>query len=443
MKKAIILFALVLLAIQMQAQVKVFNNGNILLNGNGATSAYSPLSIGGVGLSDCQVHISANNKRALNIQCASGKDGVKIGTFCSNSQSSKAIDIFPSAGIYTSSTFAGSIEAFGPVTDQGTSVGICGKFLSVSGYIPTNVAGLYGSSSVNTSFAYPGVYAGYFNGDVRVTGTIYGTLLTPTSTSSNVSSNVTSTSTKSHEETVSMFIPDDEDSYISSKLRNVQLLQFYQPNSLRNTTQQYKNRSSIDYPAEGNAQPLTPEQFEQFIADNSDAEPIQTQMASLRYGLAADQLKKVFPELVYEDEHGNVSINYMEMIPLLVEALNELQGKVETLEKEKVDLSNLANVRSEATSLADAETDILSLDQNEPNPFSETTSIGVKVPESVKTANIFIYDMSGKEIKRMAIAARGKTRVSVAGSDLTSGMYLYSLIADGKVVSTKRMILAK
>ena len=43
----------------------------------------------------------------------------------------------------------------------------------------------------------------------------------------------------------------------------------------------------------------------------------------------------------------------------------------------------------------------------------------------------------------MAIATRGKTSVSIAGSDLTSGMYLYSLIADGKVVSTNRMILAK
>jgi hypothetical protein len=33
--------------------------------------------------------------------------------------------------------------------------------------------------------------------------------------------------------------------------------------------------------------------------------------------------------------------------------------------------------------------------------------------------------------------------VSIAGEDLVSGMYLYSLIADGKVISTKRMILAK
>lgn len=429
-----------MLSLESQAQLRMFQNGNILLNGNGATSANSPLSIGGVGYSDYQVNINANNKNALNIQCSSGKDGIKIGINSSTSHSSQGVYVWPNGGVSSSTSFSSSIEAFGPVSNQGTTVGVCGKYLNVAGYFATNAAGIYGSSSVNTSFAYPGVYAGYFNGDVRVTGTIYGTLLTPSSTSSNASCIATSASVRSYGENVSMFIADDENDNVSSKLRNVQLLQLYQPTLQKTKVQQFENRSSIEYPAEENVNPLSPEQFEQFIADNADTEPIQTQMASLRYGLAADQLKRVFPELVYEDEHGNVSINYMEMIPLLVEALNELQSRMETIEKEKADLTNL---RSETTTLSDAETDILSLDQNIPNPFSETTAIGVTVPETVKSAYIFFYDMSGKEVKRMEIAARGKTNVSIAGEDLTSGMYLYSLIADGKVISTKRMILAK
>ncbi len=58
-------------------------------------------------------------------------------------------------------------------------------------------------------------------------------------------------------------------------------------------------------------------------------------MASLGYGLAADQLRKVYPELVYEDQNGNMSINYIEMIPLLVQAINELKAEVEELKKSK------------------------------------------------------------------------------------------------------------
>ena len=46
--------------------------------------------------------------------------------------------------------------------------------------------------------------------------------------------------------------------------------------------------------------------------DVSAEEPIQTKLPSISYGLAADQLKEVFPELVYEDKDGNYSINYEE-----------------------------------------------------------------------------------------------------------------------------------
>ena len=37
----------------------------------------------------------------------------------------------------------------------------------------------------------------------------------------------------------------------------------------------------------------------------------------------------------------------------------------------------------------------------------------------------------------------GKGNVIVPGSEFNAGMYLYALIADGKVIDTKRMILTK
>ena len=56
---------------------------------------------------------------------------------------------------------------------------------------------------------------------------------------------------------------------------------------------------------------------------------------------------------------------------------------------------------------------------------------------------MIIYDMSGKQIKQININERGKTSVNITSEGLAAGMYLYSLIADGKVISTKRMILTK
>ena len=43
----------------------------------------------------------------------------------------------------------------------------------------------------------------------------------------------------------------------------------------------------------------------------------------------------------------------------------------------------------------------------------------------------------------MNLTARGKQTVQLNAADLTDGMYLYSLIADGKVVETRRMIVEK
>ena len=96
-----------------------------------------------------------------------------------------------------------------------------------------------------------------------------------------------------------------------------------------------------------------------------------------------------------------------------------------------------------ASSIEGTEADLFSVSQNEPNPFTETTTIKLSIPKKTQTAALIIYDMSGKQIKQINISERSKTSVNITSEGLAAGMYLYSLIADGKVISTKRMILTK
>jgi len=49
--------------------------------------------------------------------------------------------------------------------------------------------------------------------------------------------------------------------------------------------------------------------------------------------------------------------------------------------------------------------------------------------------------MRGSVIKKILATRSGM--VEIKGSDLQAGMYLYSLIVDGREVDTKRMILTK
>ncbi len=319
--------------------------------------------------------------------------------------------------------------------------GVWGGLLTSSA---TNGAGVFGTSLSSASIpsTYQGLYAGYFQGDVRVTGSLYGTLLTPSASSP--TSNVVQAYSINGEE-------DGEES-VSNKLQQVQLLQFYRsPDENKLSEEEIEGQREQLRKARLEAKEIQGRSATGELDDLEDEivrEVPQTKLSTVRYGLAADQLKEVYPELVYEDQNGNTSINYIEMIPLLVQAVNEVKAENATLKDEIAALKGGKDMRAKArtpetTSIETADEAILSLSQNNPNPFSEQTSIEVSVPESVHAASLYIYDMSGKQIKRIDIMERGVTRISVTSERLTEGMYLYSLIADGKVAGTKKMILTK
>ena len=79
--------------------------------------------------------------------------------------------------------------------------------------------------------------------------------------------------------------------------------------------------------------------------------------------------------------------------------------------------------------------------QNAPNPFSQNTTIGYSLTENVQKAMICIYDMNGTQLKcnPLELAARGS--IILNGNEFKAGMYLYSLIVDGHLIDSKRMIL--
>lgn len=83
------------------------------------------------------------------------------------------------------------------------------------------------------------------------------------------------------------------------------------------------------------------------------------------------------------------------------------------------------------------------LEQNNPNPFNTSTIIGFYLPTTIATANIYVYDMNGVQLKSYTVSERGKSNITIKGTELIASMYLYALIADGKVIDTKRMILTK
>lgn len=286
-----------------------------------------------------------------------------------------------------------------------------------------------------------GSYAGYFSGPVKVTGKLYGTLYSPTGTASSALA--------SSSKTLSSLSEDEET--ISDKLLSVQTIQFMREEE----TGRLKPSASSDKLAgktainnrlasdDMNADKLFDEDADPENNINIEEEsPLETEMVK-RYGLDGAQLKAVFPELVAEDEQGNYSINYSEMVPLLLQSIRELKAEVEELKGEKNGGAQKLNAKATSIESESESTDIVRMSQNKPNPFSESSVITLSIPEGTKSAAIYVYDLSGKQVKNIPVDKRGETDITVYASDLSEGMFVYSLVTDGTVAATRRMMVVK
>ena len=152
------------------------------------------------------------------------------------------------------------------------------------------------------------------------------------------------------------------------------------------------------------------------------------------FGLSAQEIGETYPDLVFENKDGYLSINYVEMIPLLIQSIQELKAE---LDKTNAQLDALKSSTNVSGRIAD---NTAVLYQNTPNPFSERCVVRCSIPQDINDALFCIYDYNGRQIQSRSISERGDVRIVVHGNSLIAGIYLYSLIIDGNLVDTKRMV---
>ena len=423
MKKILIMMLMAVAATNINAQLVVDSLGRV---GIATDSVKSMLSIGTDGDEYTGIVFYAEEKEmGLSLKNFTNEP---YGIFGEQILAKNAISdcyggMCSALGSSGSNTSQRAIGLAGYANRSYTSVGLLGG-KRLGSFIPTNFAGVYGSETEMTPsfWNYSGTYAGYFDGKVRVTNGIYATVLSPSASPSPSGQNGTT-------------ILSDRGVSVTDKLSQVQAVQFlrYDPMKETNTIQTNLDDLDIDN--------MSPKELDSLIKAIGHIEP-EPYLSPVQYGLDANQLKAVYPELVYEDDNGNVSINYVEMVPLLVQSIKELKDELAEL---KGTSSKKARKQSDATAIEDnvSDVDMVRMDQNNPNPFSESTVITLNIPEQTQKASIFIYDMSGKQVQNIAVSERGETNITIYASDLSAGMYIYTLVVDGKVAVTRRMIVAE
>lgn len=207
---------------------------------------------------------------------------------------------------------------------------------------------------------------------------------------------------------------------------------------------------------------------------------------SNQMGLIAQQVEQILPNLVQETTHpaqydslGNEinpvfqfkSLDYEQLIPILIAGIKEQYSELDSLEElvnsqdsinndledrlavleqciEEANICNTGNKvdpnnSDEGTVIELSNLNAIILDQNLPNPFKEKTTINYAIPEEVMEAQLLFYDLNGRVIKQVDITERGEGKITVYGENLQNGIYTYSLIADGQLIATKKMVKSK
>lgn len=412
MKKSVALIGACFIFSGLQAQIKMYSNGNVGIQSSAVPEA--ALVVGGNASNKgtgFKTYIQSNGY-VLNVRREGAWGSASPWLVASEGNNLVDGDDFYIGvkGIAMPSTPLGNVRAWGVKGEAGNSTN--GYNYAVHGNLRGSQRGaaILGTLE-NVDIYVPGRYTGYFLGDVRVTGSIYGTVLTPSASGSALTGR-------------SALMPLSVESDAANGMSVTEKLS-------RLTAVQYnlsEPQAAQAFAAAGDTATTTPRSV-------TDVQALE----KTHYGLDAEVLKEVYPDLVYESQEGDLCINYTEMIPLLVQSVNELRAQVVALQGRQT-----YNVRARGgneTGIDSHALDVPALEQNDPNPFTQTTVVRYTLPESVKSAFLYIYDLNGTQIDRKTLQDRGKSSVTLEAGSLAPGMYLYALVADGKVIDTKRMII--
>ena len=216
-----------------------------------------------------------------------------------------------------------------------------------------------------------------------------------------------------------------------------------------------------------------------------------TFMLGTQYGFIAQEFETVLPDLVKSGQDGIKHISSNGLLPVLVLGYQNQKAQLDSLKNQQEDLqagydSLQQVVTSQQTTIEDLNNRLsqlenclsgilpmlcqlsqsaiqantpaaqeqvrqnlnvtlsnrtaIILDQNVPNPFAEQTVIHFSIPSTVQKAQLHFYDGNGRLMHSMEITERGLGSLTVFGSDLSTGVYTYTLVADGQVVATKKMM---
>ena len=121
--------------------------------------------------------------------------------------------------------------------------------------------------------------------------------------------------------------------------------------------------------------------------------------SGLHSGFIAQELEKVLPHLVATSADGSKAVNYMELMPYLVEAIKEQQTQINDL---KAQISENFKAQNQDL-IAFTNTKIISVS---PNPSRDVIAVSLNVEKGIENASLEVFDLNGKMLSNLSIKER-------------------------------------
>ena len=390
MKKHFMILAMLLMALVTNAQLRVDSAGRV---GIMTSTIYNNtrLTVGNYSPSNASVGIASTPIIM---------DKTNIGVM-------GAVD---SITTYTNDTNYGVLGIAGLKQNHGRSYGVSGMIGPLGQHF--GGAGVYGTNSTYY-FSEPiniqGAYAGYFVGPVNVTNILTAPSMF-TASDSRLSNNLVSLG--------------ERDNSGKATLKNV----------LNMNVVEYNMKSML---SEEMPKDVAPENAVKIRKSFELLKKEDKEMTSRRhFGIDAEELQKIYPDLVLEGQDGYLSVNYSELVPLLIRSIQALKQELDEVKSTRS--KNRKSALSTGIDTSSVNGNILY--QNSPNPFNKQTVIRFKLAEDAEDASVCIFDMTGRLLKKLPVSS-GMESVSIGGYELGEGMFLYSLIVNGQEIDTKKMVI--
>ena len=179
---------------------------------------------------------------------------------------------------------------------------------------------------------------------------------------------------------------------------------------------------------------------------------IQEKEAIVYTGFVAQDVEAAAKKLNYDfsgvatpkSETDIYGLRYSQFVVPLVKAMQELSATNDSLKTAQSNLQTQINSLSQEITALKAATSAAMLQQNAPNPFTNRTVINYKLPAGTVDAQLTVTDEDGHLLKDVVLNnSKGPGQATVNAGNLAAGTYYYSLVINGKIIGTRKMVLTR